>query len=291
MSSVAVITPSYAPDFELCRDLNRSVLEWTPPDVDHHVIVPARDRELFGRLRGPRTEVWTVDEFVPSRMLPVPRMNMWLNVRRPYPPVRGWVMQQVVKLRAAAELGADVLVLADSDVVFVRPVTWDTFQKDGRVRFYRSDGAVDKGLPRHLMWHDVARRLLGLPQAGPPPLPDYVSALNVWDRRVVLALRDRIERVTGRSWLDAIASQLHVSEFILYGVFVDGVLGTSAEVFAADSMLCHSYWETAPLAPAAAAGFVRGLSPEDVAVMISAKSGTPVEVRREAFRVNAFLRS
>jgi hypothetical protein len=291
MSSVAVITPSYAPDFELCRDLNRSVLEWTPPDVDHHVIVPARDRKLFGRLRGPRTEVWTVDQFVPSRMLPVPRMNMWLNVRRPYPPVRGWVMQQVVKLRAAAALGADVLVLADSDVIFVRPVTEDTFESDGRVRFYRSDDAVDEEMRRHVMWHDVARRLLGLPPAGPPPLPDYVSALNVWERRVVLALRDRIERVTGRPWLDAIASELHVSEFILYGVFVDGVLGTSADVFAADSMLCHSYWGSSPLAPAAAAGFVRGLSPEDVAVMISAKSGTPLEVRREAFRATACLRS
>jgi hypothetical protein len=173
----------------------------------------------------------------------------------------------------------------------VRPVTEDTFESDGRVRFYRSDYAVDDEMPRHVIWHDVARRLLGLPPAGPPPLPDYVSALNVWERRVVLALRDRIERVTGRPWLDAIASQLHVSEFILYGVFVDGVLGTSADVFAADSMLCHSYWGSSPLAPAAAAGFVRGLSPEDVAVMISAKSGTPLEVRREAFRATACLRS
>jgi hypothetical protein len=132
------------------------------------------------------------------------------------------------------------------------------------------------------MWHDVARKLVGLPPAGPPPLPDYVSSLNVWDRRVVLALRDQIERVTGRPWLDAIASQLHVSEFILYGVFVDGLLGSSANVFVADSMLCHSYWEPAPLAPAAAACFVRGLSPDDVAVMISAKSGTSLQVRREA---------
>jgi hypothetical protein len=46
-------------------------------------------------------------------------------------------------------------------------------------------------------------------------------------------------------------------------------------------MLCHSYWEPAALA-AAAAGFVRGLSPDDVAVIISAKSGTPLEIRREA---------
>jgi hypothetical protein len=53
-------------------------------------------------------------------------------------------------------------------------------------------------------------------------------------------------------------------------------------VFAADSMLCHSYWTPEPLDPAAVDGFVRGVAREDVAVMISAKSGTPAEVRREA---------
>ena len=57
-------------------------------------------------------------------------------------------------------------------------------------------------------------RLLEL--AGPPPLPDYICPMNPWDRQVALALRDRIEHVTGRPWLDAIASQLHVSEFILH---------------------------------------------------------------------------
>ena len=73
-----------------------------------------------------------------------------------------------------------------------------------------------------------------------------------------------------------------MSEFILYGVFVDCVLGESADVFAAHSMLCHSYWNTQPLDRAAATDFVRDRAPEDVAVMISAKSGTPLDVRAEA---------
>ena len=282
MSSLAVITPSYARDFELCRELNCSVLEWTPPEVDHHLIVPTGDLKLFDPLRSPRTRIWTVDEMLPRRIWSVPKTNAWLNLRRPYPPIRGWVAQQLVKLHAAANLGTDVLVLADSDVVFVRPVTLETFRRNGLVRFYRADNAVDTHLPRHLIWHQVASRLLGLPPAGPPPLPDYISAFNAWDRKVVLGLRDRIEEVTGRRWLDAIAAELHVSEFILYGVFVDRVLKKSAEVSAANSMLCHSYWEATPLAPASAAGFVSGLAPEDVAVMISAKSGTPLDVRRGA---------
>ena len=215
-------------------------------------------------------------------MLPLRIFNAWLDPRRPYPPIRGWVMQQIVKFAAAAELGVDLLVLADSDVVLVRPVTMDTFRKGGRVRFYRSEGAVDEQLPRHLLWHKVAHQLLGLPPAGPAPLPDYISAFNVWDRRVVLALRERIEAATGRPWLDAIASQLHISEFILYGVFVDGVLGASAQVIPEDSMLCHSHWGPEPMADATVPAFVGSLQPDDVAVMISAQSDTEPDVRRRA---------
>jgi hypothetical protein len=280
--SIAVLTPSYSPDFELCRDLNRSVMTWTPDDVEHHIVVPRRDRARFAALEGRRTKVWTVDELLPRRMVPVPGANAWVNARRPLPPVRGWVMQQVVKLQAATLLGTDIVLLADSDVVLVGAVTEATFRDGGRTRLYRRDGAVDHRLPRHLRWHAVARELLGLPAAPAPPLPDYISAFNVWERDVVLALRDRVEAVAGRPWLDAIAGRLHVSEFILYGVLVDEVLGPDARVAPVGSMRCHSYWDARPLAPAAAAGFVAARAADDVAVMLSAKSGTPLHVRRAA---------
>ena len=69
-------------------------------------------------------------------------------------------------------------------------------------------------MPRHLLWHEVARKLLGLPPAGPAPLPDYISAFNVWDRRIVLALRERIEAVdraalAGRDRVPAARLRVH----------------------------------------------------------------------------------
>jgi hypothetical protein len=282
VSKLAVLTPSYAPDFDLCCDLNRSVLKLMPTEVCHHIIVPRRHRKMFAPLEAPRTRVWSVDEFLPASMVPIPVANMWLNLRRPYPPLRGWVTQQLVKLRATEELGAEVVILADSDVRLVRPVTARTFCVDGQVRFYRKAGAIDQRLPRHMIWHAAARRLLGLPAAEPGPVPDYISAFNVWERRIILMLRDRVETVTRRPWLDAIGGEVHVSEFVLYGVFVDEVLGAEARVFATDSMLCHSYWDLSPLDRDAAAEFVHGAEPDDVAVMISAKSRTPLAVRREA---------
>ena len=282
MSELTVLTPSYAPDFELCCDLNRSILELMPSDVCHHVIVPRRDRRTFAPLQDSRTAVWTVDEFLPRRMVPLPLANLWLNVRRPYPPLRGWITQQLVKLQATDQLDVPIVILADSDVRLVRPTAADSFCHDGRIRFYRQEGAIDERLRRHLLWHAAARRLLGLPPAAPGPLPDYISAFNVWERRIVRMLRERIETVTGRPWMDALGSELHVSEFILYGVYVDEVLGESADVFPTDSMLCHSYWDLQPLEREAAADFVGEMAPEDVAVMISAKSRTPLAVRREA---------
>jgi hypothetical protein len=150
------------------------------------------------------------------------------------------------------------------------------------LRQYRRDATVGDHLPGHVAWHKIARELLGLP-APKLPLPDYVSALNVWDRRVVLALLERIERVTRQHWIDVLGGQLSFSEHILYGVFVDEVLGPSANTFVTSSSLCHSYWDTSPLDEASAAMFLRGLSADDVAILIQSKSGTPLEIRRSAF--------
>jgi hypothetical protein len=287
MTTLAVLTPSYAPDFELLRDLNRSVLENTPSDVRHHVIVPERDRDLFVKLSGHRTEVSTVDQFIPRRMRTLPgaryhRSQFWLNLRRPFPPIRGWIMQQVVKLNAAVELGADLVLLADSDVELVRPVDVKTFSVEGRLRFYRAADAIDESLPGHMIWHQAARRLLGLTPSRLPPLHDYISSFNVWDRGTVAALRNRIEQVNDAPWLDVIASQPHFSEFILYGVFVDEFLGAAAEVSPTASMLCHSYWDREPLTAAGAREFLDGLRPDDVAVMINGKARTPMDIRRRS---------
>ena len=48
-------------------------------------------------------------------------------------------MQQMVKLQAAAQIEADVLLSVDSDVVFVRPVTAETFR---RAAAYASTGRM-----------------------------------------------------------------------------------------------------------------------------------------------------
>jgi hypothetical protein len=298
MKSIAIVTPTFAPDYEVCADLHKSMLRFTDNSVVHYLIVNPADVELFKSLRGPRCVVLAANEFLPKRMIWVPPwVNhvvrfAWrnrpsanlvvLNPIRPFPPVRGWIIQQILKFAAATRLDADILLLVDSDVRFVRPITFDTLVQNGRLREYRRDATVSEHLPGHVAWHKTARELLGLPTPK-LPLPDYVTSLNVWDRRVVLALLERIERVTRQHWIDVLGGQLSFSEHILYGVFVDEVLGPSANTFVTSSSLCHSYWDTSPLDEASAAMFLRGLSADDVAILIQSKSGTPLEIRRSAF--------
>lgn len=279
-----VITPSYAPDLELCRDLNASVRRYGNDRVKHTIIVPSRDLQLFGRLERERTEVRSVDEYLPDlRRLP---HNLWLNPRRPWFPVRGWVAQQLVKLAASARSEAALVLMVDSDIVFVQPFGLDTFTSSstGMPEFYRLGDAVDERLPRHVIWHQAARRLLCLPLSSQLPLPDYVSCPCVWEPEVVRSLLQRVEMVASTPWQQAIGAEPHVSEMILYGVYVDELLSDSKPSHVVSDMRCHRYYDEVALDESELRAFLAAIRPVDHSVMISAKSGTDLAARRAALR-------
>ncbi|GAA4514395.1 DUF6492 family protein [Nonomuraea ferruginea] len=281
MSDLAVVTPTYRPDADLFAHLHRSVLEHTSGDTVHHVVVPASDRALFAGYAGPRCRVWTYPEILPRRITHLPGTALWIDPARPWPPLRGWVVQQAAKIAVTARLDARVVLVADSDVVLVRDAGPEHFVRDGQTVLYRAEGAVHDGMPEHVTWHRAARDLLGLPGTATPPLPDYVSSLACWDPAVVRAMIARIEEATGRDWLGAFTAHLRVSEFIVYGVFVDEVLKTSPP---GDTAMCHSRWDRTPLDHAGAVAFAERLGPRAIGMMISAKSRTPVAARLAAIQ-------
>ncbi len=294
MAALAIITPTYAADFELCQELHRSVLDHTATSTVHHLVVPRREVELFSQLKSERCRIWSESDLLPRGMVPTPVLNRRfrllgkstpriaaINLHRPLPAIRGRVAQQLLKFAISADIEADVLVLADSDVVIVRPITAETFLQDGQVRLYRKDFDVDGRHPRHVSWHKAARELLGLPP-GELPFHDYISSFSAWDPKIVVALKERIELVTGRDWLEAIGAKLHISEWALYGVFVDEIVGPPANAHPTTAMLCHCHWNRGPLDMDSAITFAERLQPDDVAVLIQSASRTPLEVRRAA---------
>jgi hypothetical protein len=325
MTDLAVITPCFRGDAELFEYLHRSVLEFTSADTVHHVLVPLRDVGMFRQYEGPRCRVWIRSEILPPRYLRIPFSDVYVNVFNPYPPLRGWVMQQTAKIAATAASEADAVVIIDSDAVLVRPINADRFRtvmsadsaekstssvmsadsaekstssvmsadsaekstsSGGRLNLYRIENGVRADMTRHVIWHQVSRRLLGLPDAPPPPLPDYVTPMSVWDPAIARAMLARVAEVTGKSWMDAFNGERHISEFMLYGVFLEEFL-TPTDRPAADDSIVYNYYSRVPLDHDSAATFVDSLPDRAVAMMISAKSGTSDEIRRFAMARSA----
>jgi hypothetical protein len=199
------------------------------------------------------------------------RSNVWLQARGR--PIRGWLVQQLVKLAVTKLLSADVVVHADSDVVLIRPFSPDTVvDGEGRVRLYERPEYVDAAMPDHVRWHRSAEKLLDLGPAE-PPLPDYISTLVPWKRQNAVALLDHVEKTTGRHWIRALAAAWNVSEYILYGRFVRDVLGASGGQFVSQSPLCLDYYKRVPLTVDELTTFLDGVGEEAIAVSLTAKAG------------------
>ena len=198
------------------------------------------------------------------------RSNVWLQARGR--PIRGWLLQQLIKLAVAEELTADVLVHADSDVVLVRPFSISSvIDGDGQVRLYELPEAIDETLPNHVLWHSSAEKLLGIEHAA-SPMPDFISSLVPWKRENALAMLEHIQQTTGRHWLPALAAARDVSEYTLYGRFAQNVLGESAGQFVSPTPLCHDYYKRVPLAVPKLEALLDRVG-EEVAVSLTSKAG------------------
>jgi hypothetical protein len=280
MDELAVLTPSFRGDASLFVDLHESVLANTASSVVHHVVTPPSDAHLFRQYEGARCRVWTHRDWLPRRYASVPHASgLTISLRRPWSPVRGWVTQQLMKIAGTATIDAHAVVIMDSDSVLLREVTVDQLVRDGRLRHFRDDRGVTADMKRHLLWHKVARRLLGVPGSVSAPAPDYISPIAVWDPAVVRDLTAHIEDCTGRDWFDAVAGELHISEFMLYGVFADHVLNIAP----LEGTLCHNYYERVPLSYEDARVFAEQMPADALGAMISSHSQTSREVRLAAF--------
>jgi hypothetical protein len=282
VDDLAVLTPSFRGDAGVFEDLHESVLANTGRSVVHHVVVPPSDAHLFRCYEGARCRVWTHRDLLPRYCVSVPcASGLTLSLKRPWPPVRGWVVQQIMKLATTATIDARAVLIIDSDAVLLREPTLERFTHNGRLRHFRRDRGVTAGMDRHVLWHNVARRLLGVSGIVSTPAPDYISPIMVWDPAVVRSLMEHIADFTGQNWMDAVARQLHVSECVIYGVFMDDVLGDIAPF---ERPLCHNYYERTPLSPADARAFAGQMPYDALGAMISSHSNTPHDVRRQAFR-------
>ncbi len=269
----ALITPSYAPDFERCNLLCESVQQRLTRPFNHYVIVDERDLALFRKLENSNTTVLTVESILPWWIRRVPFLKkVWFSLKTQ--PLRNWLIQQIVKIAIAQQISEDVAVFVDSDVVFVRPFDLQSLHHNGEVRLYRDPIGNDVQKQWHLKWHESASRLLGLSNVD-PLIPDYIGNIITWKRENVVQLCQRIELISGRSWIETVANTWDLSEYVLYGTFVTQLLQDKSDHYYDSQNICLDYWLDKPLTNEEdLKRFIEQIRPEHVALMISAKSNT-----------------
>lgn len=287
--SFAIATPSYAGDVERCRLLCASIDRFVTGHAAHYLLVEDRDVPLFRDLEGPRRRVISESALLPRWLksrpdpLSLGRRRVWTGARallKGVPPLRGWHAQQLRKFALPLISDEDVVLFADSDMLFLRPFDLASLATDQGVRLYRKPDGITADKPEHRIWCGNASALLGLP-APTFPSPDYINNMVCWRRDNVRALVAHIEQTNGCDWVRALASRRSFSEYMIYGYFVERVLGLGPAGHWADSReLCKTYWD------GAAGGidsFEDVLEPWQVAVGVQSFIGEPVEKIRALF--------
>lgn len=289
--TAAVVSTSHGPDFATFARLHESVRRHTDSSVRHVVAVPHIDLPLFRSISSERLDIVTERELLPRRFLSTTRLGRIpriprgfriasVNITRPWPPIRGWILQQMVKLAVVSGLDVDVALVIDSDVLLVRDLDESTFRDaDGTVRLYRQPQGITADMRRHVAQRDKALELLGLSEAEPDS-PDYIAGIVSWDPSLVRAMLVRLESETGRRWQDAVGQSLDFSEFITYGTFVMSLAPASSRSLCADRSLSHSHWGPTPLTMDSAREFVEMLPADDVAVHVQSNTSTDEAVLR-----------
>lgn len=279
MTSVdtAIVTPSYAADFERCRLLCESVDRFVAGAPHHYLLVAGHDVALFRKLESARRTVVDERDLLPSFLHAVRdptslfRRHVWLSAR--LAPLRGWHVQQLRRIAIAEKLDEPTLVYCDSDMVFLRPFDCAAFRRGEALRLYRREGVLPaiEGTD-HKAWAANAGVTLGLPP-GVGAGHDYITTLIAWRRQAVLGMIDRIETVHQHRWIEAVASTRRFSECILYGRYVDEVCGGAGH-FHDDREFCRIYWWGPGLDERGMADFVAGMEPHQVAVGIQSFTAT-----------------
>jgi hypothetical protein len=248
---VALLTLSFSGDLPLCRLLCASIDRFADPSMHHVIAVPGSERALFAVMAGPRRTVIALEDLQPPWLfrlpmpgpawrtrLGLPRRDVYLSLKSL--PVRGWIAQQIMKIALAKAVQADIVVHVDSDLAFVRYFSLKDIMIDGEARLHREVGEGDG--PPYSSWNRAVSRLLGI-ELSEYHGADFIDSAVVWRRENVVHLTERIERVCAMPWQLALARTRSFSEYLLYGVFCDKLLGFGRAGHAPTSeSLCRTIW-------------------------------------------------
>jgi Family of unknown function (DUF6492) len=282
---VALLTPTYGRDLELCALLCESVDRHVGSFSKHYLLVPDSDVSLFAHFESEHRSVLLASEFLPNWLRPLPRIiqrkrrQYWWSFRTK--PVSGWHVQQLLKIAATVSLPYQRYCILDSDIVFFRDFDLACFEHPNSIPLLYMPDEVTPAQVRHAPWVETSHQLLGLP-APSFPAADFIGHIMFWDRETTRAMVSRIEAVTGLDWVDALCRTREFSEYMLYGYFVRSERDFAGTHTPTARTPCVSYWDQPKLDRGELNRLLRGANCDDVAFSVASFSCTPVHIIRAA---------
>ncbi len=293
MNRVALLTPTYGRDLELCTLLCESVDRHVSHFSKHFLLVPDCDVALFAHFESERRRVVPASAYLPEWLRPLPRIiqrkrrQFWWSLR--HKPVSGWHVQQILKIAAATQLPYERFCILDSDIVFFRDFDLSRFEYPKTIPLLKVPGVVTPKQFRHARWVETSHELIGEPT---PPLPasDFIGHIMFWDQRTTRAMIERIETTTKTGWIDALCKTREFSEYMLYGFFVQNEPAFASRHESVTKTQCVSYWDRPKLSRAELNALLRNAGADNVAVSVASFSGTAVQTIRSVVTENEVTR-
>src|SRR6201989_1974438 len=156
MNPVALLTPTYGRDLEICTLLCESVDCHVKSFSKHYLLVPDCDLPLFEPLASERRVVIPASTYLPRWLRPLPRIvqrnrrQFWWSLRAK--PVSGWHVQQFLKIAATNALPHERYCILDSDIVFFRNFDLKRFETPNAIPLLSMPDEVIATQPRHSRW-------------------------------------------------------------------------------------------------------------------------------------------
>ena len=212
--------------------MRRSLKTFFKGSALHIIAVPRKDLVAFRRALPQGADLALVAQedmvdsiFYPDRLYRMAtrfaRSQLWRlesHAGRP-----GWIIQQIAKLNCTKLIEGGAIIFLDSDLIFFRPFDLSTLGIEQARLLLRIEPEAESSKHRHHV--AKARELLALPTG--PTEQHYMGYPTIWYADWVSLLHRHLEKVSGTSWQEALHKAGHLSEYSIYGVFVDEVLKPS----------------------------------------------------------------
>ena len=271
-NSFAIVTPSFRPDLARCELLSESVDRFST-DINHYILIDRRDFKYFRHLESTKRKLVLSEDLIGKWLMRLPGRNGWWIGWRSQP-VRGWILQQLLKISATSVAPEDTLVFCDSDTVFIRPFSGRDFLIGDKVGLLDVPFANDD----IIRWSKISRQVLGIADRQNQAPRGHVGNMICWSRPIAAAMQDHIANVHGIPWQVALARRTSFSEYMLYGTFVREILGYGATNHTPSQVpLVKANWGGPIHNDASANAFVNEVAPESIALMIHSKDNSDMD--------------